>query len=364
MYSSLRIRGYRGLTSFQLNELGHVNLLVGTNNSGKTSILECIELLRSAGNPHVITSILDRRGEWGYTTDENRPPHIQISHIFANRDLGHTIDIEADRADKTRVYDWNNRVTVSIQNPRVDEIEEEEYDMLDEDSELILSVNWANAETELKTGISLEGYMIPPRRFFRPRNDTDKPVQFIRTNGMLALDTMRLFDDIVLTESEEHVTQALRIIDPTIERIASVGTERRPYNREGPGGIFIKLSEVDARVPIGSAGDGMWRMLGLALALANAKGGVILVDEIDTGLHYSVMRDMWRMVTERALALRLQVFATTHSRDCYESLAEVLRSNSFSSSVTIQRIDPARQRAVAFRNDDIIAAAERGIEIR
>ena len=54
----------------------------------------------------------------------------------------------------------------------------------------------------------------------------------------------------------------------------------------------------------------MWRMLGLALALANAKGGVLLVDEIDTGLHYSIMGDMWRMVGKLAATLDVQVFAT------------------------------------------------------
>ena len=71
MYSSIRITGYRGLESFRMEGLGRVNLLVGANNSGKTSILECIELLRSAGNPHVLSSIAGRRGEWGYVTDED-----------------------------------------------------------------------------------------------------------------------------------------------------------------------------------------------------------------------------------------------------------------------------------------------------
>ena len=174
----------------------------------------------------------------------------------------------------------------------------------------------------------------------------------------------RLFDKIVLTDNEEYVTEALRIIDPTIERIASVGGDWRGFPREGPGGVLLKLSNVAQRTPIGSAGDGMWRILGLALALANAKGGVLLVDEIDSGLHYSVMEKMWRMVNERSKELAVQVFATTHSRDCYESLAAILKSGSLSSEVTIQRIDLSRGRAVRFSSDDIIAAAKRGIEIR
>ena len=108
----------------------------------------------------------------------------------------------------------------------------------------------------------------------------------------------------------------------------------------------------------------MWRMLGLALALANAKGGVLLVDEIDTGLHYSIMGDMWRMVGKLAATLDVQVFATTHSRDCYQGLATIVEAGSPSFQVTIQRIEPSRGRAIGFSNDDIVIAAERGIEVR
>ena len=108
----------------------------------------------------------------------------------------------------------------------------------------------------------------------------------------------------------------------------------------------------------------MWRMLGLSLALANAKGGVLLVDKIDTGFHYSTMGNMWRMVSERATALDVQVFATTHSRDCYQSLATIVKPGSPSFQVTIQRIEPSRGRAVAFSDDDIIVVAERRIEVR
>jgi AAA15 family ATPase/GTPase len=58
-------------------------------------------------------------------------------------------------------------------------------------------------------------------------------------------------------------------------------------------------------------------MLGLALAIVNAKNGVLLVDEIDTGLHYTVMSDMWKMIWKTAKRLNVQVFATTNSNDCW-----------------------------------------------
>ena len=372
LYSSVRISGYRGLDSFRLDGLGRINLLVGTNNSGKTSILECIELLRSAGNAPVLTTILGRRGEWGYGDDEERQDYLDVTHLFANRALSGKVVIEGDCPDTTNRPSRNHRVTVEVTDLRDDQLKLEQEDSLDDDGQLALKVDRSDVAQDFRARITSEG-LLPwswarrpgwPRRPSRFRDGRSQAVQFIGTNGLTAVDVVRLFDDVVLTEREAHVTEALRNIDRSIERIASVGAERRRLPREAPSGVFLKLRDVEYRVPIGSLGDGMWRMLGLALALANAKGGILLVDEIDTGLHYSVMEDMWRMVSERAAALDAQVFATTHSRDCYESLAAVVHPGSISTTVTIQRIDARRERAVRFSNDDIVAAAERGIEVR
>ena len=366
MYSSVLISGYRGLDSFTLDGLGRINLLVGTNNSGKTSILECIELLRSAGNPHALATILVRRGEWGHSSGEERQDYLDVTHLFANHELFGKFAVEGTAVDTRSRASWNNRVTVDVTDFRNDQLELEQEDSLEEEGQLTLRVNWSDAAEEFKARTTTEGLLRWPwaRRISRFRDGPSQFVQFIKTNGMTTVDVVRLFDDIVLTEQEEHVTEALRIIDRSIERIASVGIERRPYMREGPGGVVLKLHGVPYRVPIGSAGDGMWRMLGLALALSNAKGGVLLVDEIDTGLHYSVMENMWRMISERAVALDVQVFATTHSRDCYESLAAVVRPSSRPTGVTIQRIDTRRKRAMRLSDDDIVAAAERGLEVR
>ena len=388
MYSSIHIRGYRGLDSFRMRGLGRVNLLVGKNNCGKTSILECIELLRSTGHPNVLSSILQRRGEWGDANDRDSEPLLDVKRLFSGYDLQGAVVIEGEGDNAVGPSDWNGKVAMHVEDPRESELGAP--NPYGEDGDFTLAVKWSNREDDPNTrvvpiGITSDGHMSArvTRRFLRTRNGPlDQGVQFIRTSGMTALDIVRLFDGVVLTENEEHVTQALRTIEPAVERIASVAIDRGPYFRgapggpyfreapggpyfrEAPGGVFIKLRKSESRIPIGSTGDGMWRMLGLALALANAKGGVLLVDEIDTGLHYSVMADMWRMVSERAVALEVQVFATTHSRDCYESLAAVAEPGLPSPKITIQRIDPHREQAIRFSDEAIVAAAERGIEAR
>ena len=369
MYSSIRIRGYRGLDSFEMRGLGRVNLLVGTNNCGKTSILECIELLRSTGNPHVLSSILRRRGEWGYAGDRESEPLLDVGRLFAGQDLRGEIVIEADDASPVNLTGRNSRVALCVKNAVSESGEPERFE---EDEDFSLRIRWSNGDDDsdtrsIRIGVTPDGYLrsrVFPR-LLRERNGwREWTIQFIRTSGMTASDVVQQFDRIVLTENEEHVTQALRIIEPAVERVASVAGDLAPAARKGPGGVFLKLRGTEARIPIGSTGDGMWRVLGLALALANAKDGVLLVDEIDTGLHYSAMADMWRMISERAAALKVQVFATTHSRDCYESLAAVVKPCLPSPEITIQRIEPSRGGAIGYGDEAVAAAAERGLEVR
>jgi predicted ATPase len=369
LYSSLYISGYRGLDSFRMRGLGRVNLLVGGNNSGKTSILECIELLRSAGHPQVLASIAGRRGEWGYASDGDaraavgpRPEPVDVSHLFANRQLCSRIRIEADRIGDAASGGWNDRVTVHVEERSGSDDEERNADLVGEDSPFVLHVTWSNAEDDFRARISEDGVLHRRQRLTRPRGSASQPVQFVRTGGLGAADVARTYSRFVFTDRDAPVKEALRVVEPAVEDIAPVADDRRFLGRDGPGGVVVKLRETDGQVPIGSMGDGMWRMLGLALSISSATGGVLLVDEIDTGLHYSTMEGMWRMIGAQAAALSVQVFATTHSRDCYESLAAVAKAEA--GDFTIQRIDRSRGEAVRFGSEAIVAAAERDIEVR
>ena len=71
------------------------------------------------------------------------------------------------------------------------------------------------------------------------------------------------------------------------------------------------------------------------------------------------------MICEQAAALSVQVFATTHSRDCYESLASFVEADDTrADTITIQRIEPRQNEAVRIGGRAIVLAAERGLEVR
>ncbi|MEB3123464.1 MAG: AAA family ATPase [Snowella sp.] len=352
MLKSLKIENFRCFPSFELSKLGRVNLLVGKNNSGKTSILEAIQLLCSRNRLEVFVDTMEGRGE--YLFDEKRNKVLDIRHLF----YGH----EVDDGSQFSVFGTNENeskeLIVSLGFPDNSQLS------LFKPEDFQLIIKWNGAENEEKRipidpngGLNFNNYL-RRQRIFKEQSHSEILTQFVRSSS-LSSDTMNeLFDQIVLTPNEELVIKALQNIEPMIERIASVSFRL--------GNSFVlKLAGSEQRVPIGSMGDGILRILGLTLAIVNAKDGILLVDEIDTGLHFSAMSDMWKLIWETAKRLNVQVFATTHSRDCWESLAEIAEAeDSGENDILIHRIEREKSKSIIFTQNQIVIAAEENIEVR
>lgn len=356
MLKSLKIENFRCFQSFELQQLGKLNLLVGTNNSGKTSILEAIQLLTSPYNLESFQELMIGRGEYilgdeGSSRSISSSLELDIRHLFYEHeiDVGSKFSIVAGNDDR-------KRVTVSVEKT-------EHEDLRD----FVLAIEWLGQENEnvklplsSKEGLSLD-YII---RFRRDLKTPTAKTLFVTSSSLTTKKMVELFDQVVLTPEEYLVTEALQTIEPSIERIATVGSEKNRTTRSRSG-FVVRLSKGNQRIPIGSMGDGIWRILGLTLAIVNARNGVLLVDEIDTGLHFSAMSSMWKLIWETAKRLNVQVFATTHSRDCWTSLAEIASNESPSEEgITIQRIEKGKPNSVVFTERQVVIAAEQGIEVR
>jgi AAA15 family ATPase/GTPase len=384
MFRSIKIENFRGFKHFELQQLGRINLLVGLNNSGKTSILEAVQLLCSRTNLEPLTEIMLNRGEYFLSDDElrgnRRNTHLDICHLF----FGHEIKPNAEFSISCKNGKLNETLIGSIEvhpiksNLVFNEGSSDQINLFNPESESInlphFNIKWKenNASFELSVDGGVPLYpargMIPvssSRVSSKDLKTESFRTQFISSSSLNIDKTAELFDQIVLTPNESLVEEALRIIEPEIERIALVRSERTRLSINNRGGFIIRLRNSDQRIPIGSMGDGVWRILALTLAIVCAKGGVLLVDEIDTGLHFSTMSKMWKLIWETARKLDVQVFATTHNSDCWTSLAMIAQEEeNAEDEISIQRIERDKEKAVAFTKREIVIAAERGIEVR
>lgn len=112
-------------------------------------------------------------------------------------------------------------------------------------------------------------------------------------------------------------------------------------------------------------GEGTRLLLTMSTTLIAKRGTQVFIDEIDTGLHHSVLADMWKMVIKTAEANDVQVFATTHSRDCIDGLAiALLDDESLIDKVSLHRVEQGRENTVVSHGESIITIGAQGIEVR
>jgi hypothetical protein len=134
---------------------------------------------------------------------------------------------------------------------------------------------------------------------------------YLATKAESPVETAQIYSRVVLADREEAVIETLRVVDPRLKRLRVLDTGTGPSIHADFGeGKFL---------PASVAGRGFGRILTLACVLVDNAGGLVLVDEIEDGLHYSVLPNVWRAVIDLAEKSSVQIFATTHSYECVEA---------------------------------------------
>jgi len=118
-------------------------------------------------------------------------------------------------------------------------------------------------------------------------------------------------------------------------------------------------------VPLPVMGEGMVRLASLVLAIGNVPNGVVLVDEIENGLHHSILPKVWQAIGEVARQFNTQVFTTTHSLECIVAAHRAF-SESERYDFRLHRLERVNEtiRAVTYDQETLEAAIETGLEVR
>ncbi len=379
----LTIKGFRGIEDLTIPRLGRVTLLVGKNSVGKTTVLEAVRAYAARGRPSTLEEILRSHGETSTAIDEDGdevsgPDWLSLFHgrqrlICREVKIGPTT---ADDQLKISVGSLTDRQQEAVWETVPDPLAEE-FMRIDAQA---ISVEFRNRKgaVGLSTGHRDGAPGLVLSWNSRARRLGWRPTPFLEEDGFSSAVTCQqvgpglpgdmkvasYLDQVALTEAQERAIDALRLIfGIRVEDIATIGRQQLVF-ADSPKTI-VKLAGYDRPVPLRSLGDGALRMFGVALALANSRGGILLIDEAENGIHYSLQREFWRMVLQAADRNNVQVIATTHGWDCIVGFARASIELGHISSRLV-RLSRARGklRAVEYTEEEMITAAEQGIEMR
>lgn len=361
---------FRGFKHLKLDKLGRVNLIVGKNNVGKTSLLEALSVYAHRGSPSLIYDILEARDENSRIRTSRVRNRIEIQRrienirflFYGRRDIKKqslTISLGPGITQKTLSMStgWYISETDDQGLRKLQPLPSPEF----ASAENVVPGLAVKYGTEAETIYRLERYI---DSFRIPISEaTGIKYIYIPANGLDEIEIGEYWDSITLTELQEQVVASLRIIEPKIDGVNLItDSERRDERERIP---VVKLSDFDARLPLRSLGEGLNRMLGISLALSNSTDGLLLIDEIESGLHYSVQATMWRLVIEMAHRLNVQVFATTHSWDCIQGFQQATQEAKQEEGVLI-RLGRKKEDIVAtlYNESELAIVTRDQIEVR
>jgi len=352
----LRIRNYRLFKEFNVRRLARVNLIGGMNNTGKSSLLEAAYLVANPDVPSTLDDVLKVRGEG------DRKESIFFPLFYGYR-LFPGLAIEISSGDK------NVRCSIPEQE-EIERILEEIVQararptQLDEEREpaLPMQIDYSGGGRTWRFILRGEDGTVSGGfgRRVLPWGHKDHKRAFL-LEGTASLygrvrEMARLWDDVSMTPQASDIIEALRIIEP---RVKSIDFLRAKDN------VKVLLEREEKPILIGSLGDGVRHLLMIALLLVGARGGALLVDEVDTGLHYTVLIDLWRLIFQTTKRLNVQVLATTHSWDCITAFSQAWNEAQESEGLFL-RLDRKGEymQPVSYTREELGVAAEQRIEMR
>ena len=288
MLKEIEIQNFRCFEQIKISGFERVNLIGGKNNAGKTALLEAL-FLNVAPKASSLAMLKELR-----------------------REPSKAIEAMPDRAWDNLFYELKkDRFIVIIGKDDNNNTDQVEIKVEINSLKSIIIIEFMRNKDKSTSSLT----KVPARRLMSYDISTidEIPIipSFIRSSGKKLTEA---YDNARLDEKDSEILKAFQVIDPTIESVESfsIGEPTLYLRRKG-----------EKRFPLSLFGDVMNRVAYIMLKLVSNKHKILLIDEIENGIHYTSQRDFWRVLFRLAVELDTQIFATTHSLEMLQAFADV-----------------------------------------
>jgi predicted ATP-dependent endonuclease of OLD family len=331
MLRSLTIKNFRGFRELKIEPLARVNLIAGKNDVGKTGLLEALYLLFANADqfshfPSAFRSSQERMsGEPNAQEQKDNLASFWRWLPHRNDSIGQ-IQIIAD-ADEVQLDKECTQLPIH---------------------DLVFHYQTNGSEVVTRTATSPFG------------SGTTKgllPLKVYSTRHPQPTEDAELFNSLVLKKKKQKLIEALKKVEPRLVDLQylKVGSEPLVY-------VDLGLKEL---IPLTQLGQGVTRLFRFLSEMLVEEAKIVLIDEIENGIHHSVLSDVWKGLAMIALEEKLQVFATTHSWECIKAAHKVFASGD-PNEFRLHRLEEIKGeiKAVTYDEETIDAALRFEMEVR
>jgi hypothetical protein len=357
MITSLKIQNFRPFRRTELSGLSRVNIVVGDNGSGKTAFLESL-FLAAAANPQLPITLRQWRGL------ETMPNATTIdiydalwNNLFNNFDKDQTIRIELrgsknDSRSLSMHFQQQAAITVPLnQNGGGGSELKPSTGIYQPFVFHWTALNMPDAILTMRisaSGLQAEGNA----------HESNLRAAFIPAHAQTSNQfTATLFSNLSKQNKESEFVAALRMQFPAIDKV-SVEIEA------GASAIFVSVPSLAQKIPLALFSNAASNLASMLLNIASNVGGIVCLDEIENGFHYTRYETVWRQAYEFAGVFETQIFASTHSLECLKAALSIMEKHpdDFSLVQVFQENGVSDARVIAGR--EAANAIEHDMEVR
>ncbi|SFV50574.1 hypothetical protein MNB_SV-9-284 [hydrothermal vent metagenome] len=328
--SQIEIVKYKKIENLKIENLNRINIFAGVNNAGKTSLLEAISLLLNQNDIYHFLDIQRRRAKL-----------IKLNSLWLNNEFLKDIELRG-------VFNYVPLVVeIQKQNEKSETLNKEGY----------------LSSIDIKSSFGDENLSSSVRLFEEKNEKHYKSIKIVCNNSYSSPFSIQNKDDL-----EKHYARAVQkdilidILDFIKEHIDPKLKDIR-FTKE-----YIetfKVNHKDFTIDLSAFGEGLQRVFYIALQFASAQNGVILIDELENGLHYTLLESFTKFMQELAVKLNVQLFLTTHSKETIEAfVSNGFENEDISYNLMVENRRENRVKVIHYNSDLLIKELEEHQEVR
>lgn len=332
MIKKLLIENFKGFIKLDITELKQITILAGKNHVGKSTVLEAIMLLNNpAQSSNLLPNIVNRENFMAMLPKFD----IAIHGLFYNFDTSGPVLVKSDFLSMSIDYKENceykvggiggqNNVITSMFSTGM------EFSYKDAADSVILTTKavkhvisndmylgnidskvYKVLDNNVINTIIIDEYGLLYRNN-NYYNAAPPPMQNIPSN-MQRLDSTTIEFESIRNDlvKRKHLIDALKIIDADIIEVEYGNKSGASnFNKQT---VEIRTKNLSSSLPLSVLGQGIKKIFNIVCGIVNNPGGILLIDELENGLHFSTMPHVWNIIYELSKSYNCQLIITTHS---------------------------------------------------